>query len=265
MTNDLTVLAPVSLTDHLGVWENSRNKGASAYNLDAIAFASVEDVRQWADMAKAAKAAKASASEASARAQGNAYAALVGLAVSAAGRAEVLRLAAIPTTTKQGKVQGQGIAGAMRELGLEGHAPTWGNLMAARAAGLALTREGKVLAKTALEQALKAFNAVKEAAALEQVRAALQAADAKEEEEAYRLHGTPTSEMVREAEKAKAESEAKAKVLADALGLLSQGDESALPFLEQIKAALAAYDAKAVQEARPKAKAKAKAKTAAAV
>lgn len=259
MENALTVLAPVSLTDHLNVWENTKGKGASAYTVSAVPFASVEDVKAFAEKAKQAQAAKADASEASARAQGQAYAALVGLAVSAAGRAEVFRLAAIPVTTKQGKVQGQGVAGAMRDLGLDGQAPTWGNLMAARAAGLALTREGKVLAKTALEQSLKAFNAAKEAAMLEQEKAVLAAADAEEEEEAYRLHGTPTSAMVAEAQaKAQAE-EAKAKVLADALGLLNQGDESVLPFLEQIKAALAAYDAKAVQEAKPKAKAKAQA------
>lgn len=256
MTNELAVLAPVSLTDCVGQWENTKGKGASAYTLDAIAFASIEDVKAWADKAKQAQAAKKDASEASARAQGQAYAALVGLAVSAAGRAEVLRLAAIPTTTKQGKVQGQGVAGAMRDLGLDGQAPTWGNLMAARAAGLPLVKEGKTLAKSALEQSLKAYNAALEAKQGETARLALQAADAREEEEAFRLHGTPTSAMVAEAQAKAQADEAKAKVLADALGLIQGQDDAALPFLESIKAALAAYDKAAVQEAKPKAKAK---------
>lgn len=261
MTNALTVLAPVSLTDHLGVWENAKNKGASAYTLDAIPFASIEDVKAFADKAKAAKAAKKDASDLSARAQGNAWSALVGLATSAAGRSEVIRLAAIPTTTKQGKVQGQGAVGAMRELGLDGMAPAWANLMAARAAGLALVKDGKTLAKSALEQALKAYNTDIANKQEEQARLALAAADARDEEQAYREHGIPTSAMVAEAEAKKAEAEGKIKTLAQALDLIKAKDDAALPFLAQFMAALAEADAAAVKAAQP-AKVKAKAKVA---
>lgn len=251
MTSDLTVLTPISLTDHLGVWENAKNKGASAYTLDAIPFASIEDVKAFADKAKAAKAAKKNASDASASAQQSAWSALVGLANSALGRAEVLKLAAEQTTTKQGKVQGIGAAGALARLGFEGMASAWSNLMAARQAGLALVKDGKTLAKSALEQALKAYNEATDAAKIASEQAAEAALLAKEEEARFLKDGIPTSAMIAEAEAKKAEAEGKIKTLAQALDLIKVKDDVVLPFLAQFMAALAEADAEAVKAAQP--------------